>query len=172
MTGHSPPTPPPSPLSSSLSFWVFFFFFFIISFVSPPPHPRPHHLPFIPLCWAAVAHLLGQQMEGGEPSASLLWPALRFALYSCGKHLNLEFSLGCPLNRRASRLALPLLWWDGKHVCFSGAYRDMFYLTAHAWRLHSSSPSNVCRSGGFGSGVGDASNRAEGDVFLYFRAGV
>lgn len=118
MTRHSPPPPPLLPLRSSLSF------LFYLSLHPPTPTPPlpPFHCFMLRGCHSSIK----EQMDGGKHSARLLWRALRFALYARGKHLNLEFSLDFQLNRRGSRFALSLLWWDYKHICFGDAYRKMF----------------------------------------------
>lgn len=77
-------------------------------------NPKPA-LFFIPLCYVAVTHLLGQQMEQGKHSMSVLWCTHSFflslflylfpatlSLFFFWKHLNLEFSLGCLLNKHST----------------------------------------------------------------------
>lgn len=109
-------------------------------------NPQPA-LFFIPLCFAAVTHLLGQQMEQGKHSMSVLLvhPQLLSLSLSISflplspsfffwKALELGIFLGLPLEQAEYTFSLSsLLSWDYNHIGFINPTEEETFPCCHCF---------------------------------------
>lgn len=110
MTRHSPPLPSLWPLMSAL---------FSLSPRLPLP---PFHSFMLRGCQSSIRVTNGTRKTLSE--CIVVHPQL--LPYFFWKHLNLEFSLGGPLNQQSTLFVLLLLSWDYKHIGFMNLYREKF----------------------------------------------
>lgn len=80
--------------------------------------PRPPSLLFIPLCFAAVTHLLRQQMEQGKHSEPCIVVHPQVCSLFLLKALELGIFLGLLVQSAGYTFLLCLLSEDYKHICF------------------------------------------------------